>query len=72
MLDLDEELAILSLCTHSCGPHAEDGGASHSGGGGASHAGGDGSAIAGRGTTSPLLHKAWFVQGVAIERRKWH
>ena len=28
-------MAILSLCTHSCGPHAGGGSAGHSGGGGA-------------------------------------
>ena len=43
----------------------EGGGASHAGGGGAGHSGGSGgdSAIAGRGTTSPLLHKGWVCIG---------
>ena len=53
----------LSLCTHSCGPHAGGGGAGHAGGGGG------GSAIASR---VHYCTRVVFVQGVAIGRKKCH
>ena len=59
------KVAILSLCTHSCVPHAGGGGAGHAeGDGGAGHAEGDGGAGhaeggggSARGTTCRFLHK---------------